>query len=125
MNKKHLLYWIFDFLQREHPAAWSDMQERLVGDVGEEWVRTALAERVVAFNEAAPAGYKFLAEFRDPPTSKDLVVCDPNRRNAEAQAAKHLAGASNVKMLILSHDDLRQLGLRPGQMRTVDGIVSL
>src|SRR5690242_6246396 len=124
MNKKHLLWWIFDFLQREHPDVWADMQERLVGDTGDAWVKNALAERITAFGEASPAGYKFLAEFRQegsPSTFKDLVVYDPDRRVAEAQSAKHLAGAEKIEILILSHDDLKQLKLRPGQMRTVNG----
>lgn len=128
MNKKHLLYWIFDFLQREHPNVWADMQERLVGDAGEEWVKGALAERLAAYSEASPAGYKFLAEFRqgdNPPTSKDLVVYDADRALAEAQAAKHLSGADTISMIIFSHDDMKQLKLRPGQMRTVNGIVEL
>lgn len=127
MNKKHLLWWMFDFLQREHPNVLSDMQERLVGDAGDEWVRSALAERLAAFAEASPAGYKFLAEFRQegkPSSFKDLVVYDADRANAEAQAAKHLAGANKMEMVIFSHDDMKQLKLRPGQMRTVDGIVA-
>jgi hypothetical protein len=128
MNKKHLLWWIFDFLQREHPNALTDMQERLVGDTGEKWVKGALAEGLTAFAEASPAGYKFLAEFRqggNPSTFKDLVVYDAHRDSAEAQAAKHLAGADKMDMIILSHDDLKQLSLRPGQMRTVNGIVQI
>ena len=128
MNKKHLLFWIFDFLQREHPNVLTDMQERLVGDAGDEWVQGALAERLAAFAEASPAGYKFLAEFREegsPPTFKDLVVYDADRGKAKTQAAKHLAGASKMEMIIFSHDDLKQLKIRPGQMRTVNGIVSI
>jgi hypothetical protein len=128
MNKKHLLWWIFDFLQREHPNVLTDMQERLLGDAGDEWVKGALAERLAAFAEASPAGYKFLAEFRqggNPSTFKDLVVYDADRGNAEAHAAKHLAGANKMEMIILSHDDLKQLKIRPGQMRTVDGIVAI
>lgn len=104
------------------------MQERLVGDAGDNWVKGALAERLDAFAEASPAGYKFLAEFHqegNPPTFKDLVVYDPDRGSAEAQAAKHLAGAKKMEMLILSHDDLKQLKLQPGQMRTVNGIVAM
>jgi hypothetical protein len=128
MNKKHLLWWVFDFLQREHPDVLSDMQERLVGDVGEEWVKNGLAERLSAFAEAGPAGYKFLAEFKkgeEPATFKDLVVYDADRGSAEAQAAMHLAGASKMDMIILSHDDLKHLNIRPGQMRTGDGIVAI
>lgn len=42
MNKKHLLWWIFDFLRSEHPDVLLDMQTRLVGDLGEEWVKAGL-----------------------------------------------------------------------------------
>ena len=61
MNKTHLLWWIFDFLRREHPDVLADMQDRLVGDAGDEWVKAAFAERLAAFGDVNPAGYKFLA----------------------------------------------------------------
>jgi hypothetical protein len=128
MNKKHLLWWIFDFLRQEHPGVLRDMKERLVGEAGEEWVKAGLAERLAAFEEVSPAGYKFLAEYQQsgsPSTFKDLVVYDPSRSSAEAQAAKYLAGATKTEMIILSRDDLKQLKLQPGQMRTVNGIVSM
>jgi hypothetical protein len=35
MTKAHLLYWIFDFLEQQHPEVLKDMRERLAGDHGE------------------------------------------------------------------------------------------
>jgi len=128
MNKTHLLWWIFDFLRREHPDVLADMQDRLVGDAGDEWVKAAFAERLAAFGDVSPAGYKFLAEYRNeggPSTFKDLGVCDPDRRFAESEAAKHLAGATKMNTMILSSDDIKQLKLQPGQIRTGDGVVSI
>jgi hypothetical protein len=125
MNKTHLLWWIFEFLRREHPAVLADMESRLVGDASDNWVKAALAERLAAFSDVSPAGYKFLAEYRNddgPSTFKDLVVCDPDLRLAESEAAKHLAGATKMEISILSSDDLRQLNLQAGQIRSGDGI---
>jgi hypothetical protein len=62
MNKKHLLWWVFDFLDREHPDVLLDMQNRMAGDAGDDWVKAALAERLSAFRDASPMGYKFLGE---------------------------------------------------------------
>ncbi|MBR0954146.1 hypothetical protein [Bradyrhizobium canariense] len=128
MNKKHLLWWIFDFLQREHPAALQDMQARLAGDLGDDWVTAALAERLAAFEDARPAGYKFTAEYKGdgaPTKFKDLVIYDSDRRLAETEAAQQLRGATKLDMIILSKDDLKQFNLEPGQMRTTDGIVAI
>ena len=36
MTKRHLLYWVFDFLEREHPNVMNDMRERIAGDAGEQ-----------------------------------------------------------------------------------------
>jgi hypothetical protein len=89
MNRKHLLWWIFDFLRREHPDVFTDMQERLVVDAGDNWVKGALAERLAAFAEASPSGYKFPAEFRQEgnlSAFKDLVVYDPDRSSKGGSA---------------------------------------
>jgi hypothetical protein len=93
MTKKHLLWWILDFLNREHPAVLKDMQERLAGDAGEGWVRKAFADSLAAYQEVRAAGYKFLAEYRregQPSEFHDLVVAHPDRNLAEAEANARL-----------------------------------
>src|SRR5215472_8615372 len=87
-----------------------------------------LAERLSVFREEGPAGYKFLAEFAQdgkPSRFRDLVVAHPDRRIAEAEANKHLTGATKVDMITLSSSDLIQLKLEKGQIRTGDGILSI
>jgi hypothetical protein len=125
MTKQHLLYWIFDFLAREHPAVLRDMQERITGDAGDRWVKAGFAERLAAYQEVSAAGYKFLGEFRrdgQPSVWRDVVVAHPDRNLAQAEANAHLHGADKVEMIILSSTDLDTLKLQKGQIRTNDGI---
>jgi hypothetical protein len=125
MTKQHLLWWIFDFLTREHPEVLRDMQERITGDAGEPWVKAALAERLAEYQGVSAAGYKFLGEFPragHPSEWRDVIVAHPDRTLAEAEANAHLHGASKVEMIILSSSDLAALKLQTGQIRTKDGI---
>ena len=125
MTKQHLLWWIFDFLTREHPDVLKDMQERIAGDAGERWVKAAFAERLAAYQEVGPAGYKFLGEFKrdgQPTVWRDVVVAHPDRVLAEAEATAHLRGADKVEMITLSSADLDTLKLQKGQIRTSDGM---
>jgi hypothetical protein len=120
MTKYHLLYWIFDFLEQQHPEVLKDMRERIAGDAGDEWVPEALAERLDAYQEIRPAGYKFLGEFPragQNPAYRDFVIAIPNRKLAEDQAKAHLDGAAKITAITLSRDDLTKLGLQEGQIR--------
>jgi hypothetical protein len=124
MTKKHLLWWILDFLSREHPDVLRDMQERMTGDAGEGWVKAALAERIAAYQEVSAAGYKFVGEFKREGQKlyRDIVVAHPDRNLAEAEASAHLQGADKIDMITLSSTDLDMLKLQKGQIRTGDGI---
>jgi hypothetical protein len=105
MTKQHLLWWIFDFLAREHPNVLRDMQERMTGDAGDRWVQAAFAERLAAYQEVSAAGYKFLGEFRrngQPSVHRDIVVAHSDRKLAEAEASAYLHGADQVTMITLS-----------------------
>jgi hypothetical protein len=66
MTKRHLLYWVFDFLeQEEHPDVLDHMKASIGGDAGDQWVPEALAERLAAYEDIRPAGYKFVGEFQE------------------------------------------------------------
>jgi hypothetical protein len=120
MTKAHLLYWIFDFLEQQHPEVLKDMRQRIAGDAGDQWVPAALAERFHAYEEVRPAGYKFLGEFLragEDPAYRDFIMAIPNRKRAEEEATAHLAGAAKITMITLSRDDLIRLGLKEGQIR--------
>jgi hypothetical protein len=128
MTKSHLLYWMFDYLTRKHPEVLKEMEEQIAGDVGDKWVKAALAERLAAYEEVRPAGYKFLGEFRrEGQTSlfEDVVVADPDRNLAETQAKEHLRNATKVDVVVLSRADLAALKLEQGQIRTKDGVKPL
>jgi hypothetical protein len=128
MTKQHVLWWIFEFLTRKHPEVLREMQEQITGDAGEPWVNAALAERLAAYQEVSPAGYKFLGEVKReglPAIWRDIVVANPDRDRATAEAAAHLRGAEKIEMIILSSADLDALKLQKGQIRTKDGIVAM
>jgi hypothetical protein len=121
MTKNHILYWIFDFLAQEHPEALNDMKERITGDAGDQWVPQALAERLVAYEEIRPKGYKFLGEFPElgkPSSFKDYVEACSDRKSVEARAREHLKGAANITMIALSEADLANMNIKEGQVRT-------
>lgn len=124
ITKKHVLYWVFDFLAREYPAVLKDLLKRTEGDKEEPWVNKSLAERYAAYKEVGPAGYKYLGEFvKDGQvTYRDLVVAHPDKKLADAEVETVLSGASKVSMIILSASDLEALKLQPGQVRTPEGI---
>jgi hypothetical protein len=87
MTKQHLLYWVFDFLEREHPNALNDMKEQIAGDAQDQWVPQAFAERLAAYQDIRPAGYKFLGKFPgNPPTYRDYVEACPDLKSVEAKA---------------------------------------
>jgi hypothetical protein len=114
------LYWIFDFLEQEHPEVLNDMRERLKGDEGDQWVPKALAERFDAYQEIRPAGYKFVGEFpraEQPPEYRDIVIAVSSRKQAENEANTYLSGAAKITVIKLSRDDLSKLGLQTGQIR--------
>ncbi len=117
MTKKHVLYWIFDFLEQEHPEVLSDMKERIAGDAGDQWVPRAFAERLAAYEDIKPAGYKFNGEYEGG-KFHDYVEADPGRKSVETKAREHLKGAREIKMITLSKDDLANMNLKPGQVRT-------
>jgi hypothetical protein len=121
MTKKHLLYWMFDFLEQEHPDVLNDMKERIAGEAEEEWVTRAFAERFGAYEEIRPAGYKFLDEFKEPGKSssfRDYVEANRDRKSVEAKAREHLRGADAIRRIALSKADLAVMNLKPGQIRT-------
>jgi hypothetical protein len=120
MTKQHLLYWMFDFLEQEHPGALNDMKERIAGDAGDQWVPQAFAERLAAYEEIRPAGYKFLGEYKEmgkSPTFHDYVEASSNRKSVEARAREHLNGADKITMITLSKGDLANMNLKPDQVR--------
>jgi hypothetical protein len=41
MTKRHILYWMFNFLGREHPDFLNDMKQRIAGDDEDQSVREA------------------------------------------------------------------------------------
>jgi hypothetical protein len=120
MNKRHILYWMFNFLEREHPNVLSDMKERIAGDDGDQSVREALEEYLAAYGEVKPAGYKFHGEFRrvgQSTTHRDIVVAQADLKTAEAKASEHLSGADKITMIALSKSDLANMNLKEGQVR--------
>jgi hypothetical protein len=128
VTKQHLIWWIFTFLRQHHRTVFDDMCERLIGDAQDRWVKAGLAERLEAYEKVAPAGYKFLAEFKregQGSTWEDLVVAHGDWDKAQSQASARLGGADKVDMIILSESDLTTMHLRKGQIRTKDGILEL
>jgi hypothetical protein len=120
MTKQHLLYWVFNFLEREHPNALNDMRERITGDAGDRWVPKQFAERFAAYEEIRPAGYKFTGEFKrpgQPSIFHDYFEACPDPKSVETRAKEHLKGADNITMITLSKADLVNMNLKDGEVR--------
>jgi hypothetical protein len=81
-------------------------------------VPQAFAERLAAYQDIRPAGYKFLGKFPgNPPTYRDYVEARPDLKSVEAKARAHLHGAESFTMITLSKADLANMNLKESEVR--------
>ncbi len=54
MNKKHLLWWVFDWIDRCQPEGIDAevMANIIVGDDDNAWVKEAMQEKLIAYKES-------------------------------------------------------------------------